>query len=141
MSTYQDIRWKRRFDNYKRALHHLEGAMTLQEERNLSSLERLGMIKAFEFTQQLAWKTLHDLLESNGHLGLCGPKETVEKAFAVGLIQEKNIWMDMILSRNYTNYVYDDATATGIIYKINKSYFTLLLSLQDQLQDLCDRQR
>ncbi len=49
-----DIRWIQRFQNYQRALSQLEEAVALKEQRELTQLEKLGMIQAFEFTHELA---------------------------------------------------------------------------------------
>ena len=57
-----DIRWIQRFDNFKRAFARLSDACALAEQRDLSDLERQGLIQAFEFTHELAWNTLKDFL-------------------------------------------------------------------------------
>lgn len=49
-----DIRWKQRFDNFKRALPQLAMAVGLMRQRPLSDLEQQGVIQAFEFTHELA---------------------------------------------------------------------------------------
>ena len=49
-----DIRWMQRFDNFKRAFARLSEASALAKERELSDLERQGLIQAFEFT--LSWR-------------------------------------------------------------------------------------
>ena len=53
-SQQQDIRWKQRFSNYQKALSRLVEAIELSQKRHLSMLEQQGLIKAFEFTQELA---------------------------------------------------------------------------------------
>ena len=54
-----DIRWQQRFSNYKKALQQLGEAVALSESRELSDLEKQGMIQAFEFTHELAWTALN----------------------------------------------------------------------------------
>lgn len=54
----REIRWIQRFSNYKKALARLTAAIQLNEERKLSDLEQQGLIQAFEFTFDIAWKTL-----------------------------------------------------------------------------------
>ena len=58
-----DIRWIQRFDNYQRALDALQEAVELSQQRALSKLEQQGLIQGFEFTHELAWKTLKDFLD------------------------------------------------------------------------------
>ncbi len=56
----EDIRWQQRFDNFQKALAQLEDAVVLTRNRQLSNLEKQGLIQAFEFTYELAWNTLKD---------------------------------------------------------------------------------
>jgi len=51
---YINIRWKQRFANFKKALIQLEEAVVLSELRDLSNLEKQGVIQAFKFTHELA---------------------------------------------------------------------------------------
>lgn len=52
-----DIRWKQRFHNYEKAFSQLSRFM---EKENLNEMEEQGLIQAFEYTFELAWKTLQD---------------------------------------------------------------------------------
>lgn len=70
-----DIRWIQRFNNYKKALAGLQEASVLADERELSKLEKQGVIQGFEFTHELAWKTLKDFLESRGQQDIYGSKD------------------------------------------------------------------
>ena len=56
---YEDIRWEQRFSNYRKALNRLQKFIDKSE---LSELEEQGLIKAFEYTYELAWNTLKDFL-------------------------------------------------------------------------------
>ena len=66
----QDIRWKQRFSNYRKAFQNLVDAVELAHSRELSNLEQQGLIQSFEFTHELAWNVLKDYLE---HQGIAGP--------------------------------------------------------------------
>jgi hypothetical protein len=50
----QDIRWKQRFSNYKRAFQSRTEAVELSQQRALSSLEQQGLIQSFEFIHESA---------------------------------------------------------------------------------------
>lgn len=56
----KDIRWQQRFSNFERAIMQLSSAVALSQTRELSQLEKLGVIQAFEFTHELAWNVLMD---------------------------------------------------------------------------------
>ena len=54
-----DVRWVQRLRNFEKALAQLTRATALAGERELSDLERQGLVQAFEFTHELAWKTMN----------------------------------------------------------------------------------
>jgi len=61
----KDIRWEQRFSNYQKALAQLQKFI---DKGRLSELEKQGLVKAFEYTYELAWNTLKDFLEYQGLL-------------------------------------------------------------------------
>ncbi len=64
----KDVRWKHRFSNYKKALDKLREALGEYDDE-MTGLEKEGMIQRFEYTFELAWKTLQDLLYERGYRG------------------------------------------------------------------------
>lgn len=130
----EDIRWKQRFDNYKRALHQLTLAIRLTEQRPLSDLEQQGLIQGFEFTHELAWNVLKDYLEYEGIQGLIGSRSTVREAFKRGLIIDGDAWMDMIEKRNLSSHTYDDDIATKVVSAIYETYYPAFVALQEHLE-------
>lgn len=117
-----DIRWIQRFSNFKKAMEQLSDAVALSEQRELSRLEKQGMIQAFEFTHELAWKTIKDFLVSRGTTSIFGSKDATREAFKLELIEDGEVWMNMIKSRNLTSHTYDEATADEIVKEIISSY-------------------
>ena len=129
----KDIRWQQRFSNYKKALQQLGDAVALSENRELSDLEKQGMIQAFEFTHELAWTTLKDFLEYKGQKDIYGSKDASRKAFSLGIVEDGEGWMDMIQSRNKTSHTYNRETAEEIVNAVTMSYYKLFVSLADKL--------
>jgi len=136
MTKNKDIRWLQRFDNYSKALEQLNMAVTLANERKLSKLEEQGLIQSFEYTHELAWNTLKDFLIDRGNRNIYGSKDATKEAFKYGLIEEGEIWMDMIKSRNKTSHTYNEETASMIVKAILKNYFTEFVKLQKKLKEL-----
>jgi len=81
-----DIRWIQRFDNFKRALKQLDKVMLLLEERELSELEQQGVIQAFEYNHELAWKVLKDFYEYQGVQGMQGGRDASRKLLIKDLL-------------------------------------------------------
>jgi nucleotidyltransferase substrate binding protein (TIGR01987 family) len=127
-----DIRWQQRFINFNKAFSQLERFM---QEEALNEMEEQGLIKAFEYTYELSWKTLQDLLKDKGYTDVVGPKPVIEQSFQDGYIVDGKGWMRMHVSRNLTSHTYDEETAEEIIESIRNEYFHLLKSLQMRLKE------
>jgi len=139
--TAKDIRWIQRFYNYSKALGQLTEAVELAGQRDLSKLEKQGIIQAFEFTHELAWNTLKDFLESRGAQNIYGSKDATREAFRAGLIENGEIWMDMIRSRNLTTHTYDEATVLEIVAAITGNYFGVFNALHVKLTKLKEEEQ
>jgi nucleotidyltransferase substrate binding protein (TIGR01987 family) len=126
-----DIRWQQRFYNFKKAFTQLERFL---EHKNLNEMEQQGLIKAFEYTYELAWKTLQDLLKEKGYKDIIGPKPVIEQSFQDGYIEDGEAWMRMHNSRNLTSHTYNEETASEIIKKVRAEYYDLFKRLTNRLQ-------
>lgn len=131
----KDIRWIQRFHNYRKALARLNEAIALSEERKLTDLEQQGLIQGFEFTYDLAWKTLQDLLrEMNSPNCNGGPNVIITQAFEDGYIGDLEGWRALKKSRELTSHSYDEETANEIAEKILSQYYSLFIQLETRLQ-------
>ncbi len=119
----QDIRWVQRFDDYSKALLQMKSAIDLSKERPLTELEVQGLIQSFEYTHELAWKTLRDFLKDRGNKDIYGSKDATREAFRYELIENGEVWMDMIKSRNQTSHTYNQKTAELIVDAIIDSNY------------------
>lgn len=138
MNAQEDIRWKQRFSNYKKALQQLSKAVELSQQRPLSELEQQGLIQAFEYTHELSWNVLRDYFRERGNQNIYGSKDAVREAFNVDLIQDGEAWMDMIKDRNRTSHTYNQDTAQAIANNITTRFFSLFVALQNKMQELHD---
>jgi nucleotidyltransferase substrate binding protein (TIGR01987 family) len=114
----------------------LKEAVELTKQRRLSRLEEQGLIQAFEFTHELAWNTVKDFLESRGAHNLYGSKDATRQAFKSGLIENGEVWMDMIKSRNLATHTYDETTASKIASAILDYYYAEFEALRITLVKL-----
>ena len=125
-------RWKERLKSYSKALFQLESAL---QQKQFSVLEKDGVIKRFEFTFELAWKTLQDKLYDEGYLSTKGPKPVIKQAFNNGIITDGQAWIDMLTDRNNSTHLYDESAAVHIFDRIQITYFKLLQELKSKLEN------
>ena len=131
-----DIRWKQRFQNYKKAFTALENAVKLAKARELTDLEKQGVIQGFEFTFELAWNVLKDYLEEQGVIGIIGSKGAIRQAFGKGLIEDGQAWMAMVKDRNLASHSYDEATARDLVAEIIDAYYLQFRTLAEKMNGL-----
>ena len=132
----EDIRWKQRFQNYKKALVTMKSAIELAASRELTDLEKQGMIQGFEFTFEMAWNVMKDYLEEQGITGIIGSKNAIRHAFNKGLIEDGEAWMDMVKDRNLASHTYDEKTAEYLVTAIKNIYYHLFTALAEKMNSL-----
>jgi nucleotidyltransferase substrate binding protein (TIGR01987 family) len=121
MSVNPDIRWKQRFENYEKAFRLLREALARVD--HLSDLEKEGTVQRFEFTVELAWKTLKDYLEHSGIiLDQNTPKNVIKQAFAAKIISDGQLWIDILDCRNRLSHTYDEAAFDQAVREIAKRF-------------------
>lgn len=126
-------------NRYEQRLQDFENAfMKLKEgtqKENPDDLEIDGVLQRFEFTFELAWKTLKDYMEYQGFSNKIGsPREIIQQAFKHGLIEDGETWIKMMLSRNALSHLYDENTSRKIYEEIKKQYIELLETLIEKLK-------
>ncbi len=136
LASNQDIRWLRRFQNYQKAFTQLTQAVDLSRQRALSKLEQQGLIHEFEYTHELAWNTLKDFLEARGAAEIFGSRDTTRAAFTAGLIDQGEVWMQMIQSRNQSTHTYNEEMMTQIVTAVIQTYMAEFTKLQSKFEQL-----
>lgn len=122
-------RSRQRFENFTRALDRLREALAIPEAE-LSDLEREGLVQRFHYTFELAWQVLADALEREGVvLDVAAPRRAVREAFAVGLLDDGQLWMDMIEDRNRTVHTYDETRLEAVVANVRARYFAAFEAL------------
>ncbi len=117
-----DTRWKQRFQNFEKSVLLLQNAVN---KKNLSDLEKAGLIQFYEFTFELAWKTLKDYLEYK-NVEVKFPRDAIKEGFYYELIDSGEIWLDMLQKRNLMSHTYDEKNAELAYHLIVNTYFSEL---------------
>lgn len=126
-------RFKERKADYHKAVLKLQEA--LQEKETELIID--GVLHRFEFTFELAWKTMKDYLEYVGIIEKTGsPRETIKNAYQYNLIKDGEEWINMMLARNSLSHLYDEEKSRTIYVDIKDKYLKLLEKLDRKLDEL-----
>ena len=122
-----DIRWKQRFQNFRRAFGLLRDALEDRELDGYSPLEQEGIIQRFEYTFELGWKTFKDYLEFNGVVfAETTPRKVIKECAASGVFTEAGIsgeaYLEMVDARNALSHTHDFKLFAEMIAKIKDKY-------------------
>jgi nucleotidyltransferase substrate binding protein (TIGR01987 family) len=119
-------------NNFKNALSRLKEGIA--KYNGTDDLLRDGVIQRFEFTFELAWKTLKAVFEDEGLIGLNSPKTVLREAFAAELIKEDELWLAMLNDRNSTAHIYNEHLANEICHNIQEKYVLALAKLLENIE-------
>lgn len=128
----KEVRWRQRFENFKAAFFKFSQAV--ENSDNLDELSKEGLIQRFEYTFELAWKTIKDYLESKGEI-VKFPREVLKKAFQTEIINDGELWLQMLEKRNLMSHIYDEHVFNEIFALIKDVYFREIEKLYLNLRD------
>jgi nucleotidyltransferase substrate binding protein (TIGR01987 family) len=144
-------RWQQRLSNYEKALEKLSEAVQWVALQSNSLPEGLihsdsffddvikeGIIQRFEYTHELAWNVMKDFLNYSGIENVMGPRDAIRSANESGLLQNAEVWMDMIRSRNKTSHTYHEETADEVFWNIVNDYYPEFIAFKNQMIKIQD---
>lgn len=145
----QDVRWEQRFSNFRKAFTKLTKTVNLVKDRyfvngkfdesTLNDTDDIvieGLIQRFEYTHELAWLVLKDFIMAQGNAKIYGSKDATREAFQLDLIQEGDVWMGMIESRNRTSHTYNEEVAREIFLAILNQYYFAFMRFEKTIQKI-----
>ena len=105
----------------------------LQKEEDDITID--GVLHRYEFTFELAWKTLKDYLEYLGISSETGsPREILKESYAHKLIDDGDTWINMMLARNSLSHLYDEKVSRKIYNDIKNKYIFELEKLVEFIE-------
>lgn len=133
-------RFEERKKDYKNALNKLEEALIENIENLQENTKQIiidGVLHRFEFTFELAWKTIKDYLEYMGITNKIGsPRENIQQAFKQGLIEDGEIWIEIMLARNELSHLYEEQTSRKIYINIKNNYIKEFKKLEEKFEQI-----
>ena len=122
-----------KYMNLKKAYLRLKEVSDMYDGKN--DIIRDSLIQRFEFTFEQAWKVMKLYLEDQGILDeALAPRSTIRCAFKHKLIDNGDIWIEMMLDRNRTSHMYDEETAINIVKLVKEKYILEFNKLKEFLE-------
>lgn len=108
---------------FKRSEEPLAEAIALSEQRAFTELEQSGFIHRFELCFDLACKFIeHYCHHQEPQASIQGRRDAFHYVFKYGLIDDVQLWMDMMKSRQHTVHSYNKNTADEITLEVIQRY-------------------
>lgn len=117
------VKIENKLKNFTAANKRLHEAVTAYKNDPNNTLYRDALIQRFEFTFELAWKTIAAVLTEQGiKLTILSPKAVIKEAYNAGYITDEEIWLRLLEDRNLMSHTYDEATAAEIAANVCRYY-------------------
>ncbi len=126
----KNIRWKQRFENFEKAYRLLYRNKDIDLD---SEIERAGLVQFFEMTFELSWKVMKDYLEYQGYI-VKSPREVIKTAYQYDLVDNGEVWIVMLMSRNNVTHQYEEEMSEEIASEIIEIYLDEIKKLYEKLK-------
>jgi nucleotidyltransferase substrate binding protein (TIGR01987 family) len=128
----EEIYWKDYFNTLGQAIDRLAEAINHPEIEQNQYIQDAS-IQRFEFVIELFWKVLKKVLAYE-KLEAITPREVLNKSYQYRLINDEEIWLNMLSDRNLTSHVYKQEDAKRILKHI-KTYLPVYQATYKELKD------
>lgn len=123
----EEIRWKQRFQNFEKSLMLLKNTV---DNKELNVAEKAGMVQFFEMSFELGWNLVKYYLETES-VNPKFPRDTIKAGFEYEIIENGDVWMDMIENRNLMSHTYNEIFANKAYELIVNKYYDALYNLYE----------
>lgn len=125
------------YNHTYRMLTHLKNIKSSYEslgkiDEITEEVYRDSIIKKYEMLEDLTWKLLSKIFKSFG-LEINNPRGCYKQAFKEGLIEDIDIWNNILLSRNTTAHLYSEEDYEAIKKNILETYINAIEKLLEKI--------
>ena len=120
-----NLQIKESLDKTQKAL--IAFKLMLDKPMDVDKGYRDASIQRFEFTIELTWKLLKQVLNQKG-VDVTYPKDVLKAAYQGQMINDEVLWLNVLKDRNLTSHTYNEELADEI-YKRLKTYCPVIEKL------------
>lgn len=125
-------RFKIARSQYNRALERLHEVVALDE----TDIIRDSLIQRFEFTYELAWKSMFFWMRDQGEQVPEMQKPIIRAAFRCELINAPELWEDIKKQRDETSHTYNESNAVYVAAFVRSKALSAFDTLREKLNTL-----
>lgn len=119
-------------EQYNRALDRLHEVIGLDE----TDIIRDSLIQRFEFTYELAWKSMFFWMRDQGEQVPEMQKPIIQAAFRCELINAPELWEDIKKQRDETSHTYNESRAVYVAAFVRSKALPAFDALREKLNAL-----
>jgi nucleotidyltransferase substrate binding protein (TIGR01987 family) len=120
---------------FANSLRRFDEALALEP---IDDIHRAGCIQYFEFTFDLAWKSIQSIAAFYGLEPVKSPRVAFKAAFSQGWVEEQSPWLGMLEARNRMSHVYSSEEALEVyesLQAFREPFHSLYRNLHAAYQD------
>ncbi|MFI3141918.1 MAG: HI0074 family nucleotidyltransferase substrate-binding subunit [Clostridia bacterium] len=116
-------KFENKFENLQKAIISLKVNRKFTPKSKIEEqILQNSYMHSFEICYELAWKTLKDYLADNGIECQSMPRSVLKAAFQAEIIDDEQVWLQMIKDRNLASHQYNESYIIEIVERINDVY-------------------
>lgn len=125
----------KKYDNFCNALHNLKDIYNYEEP--FGNVELTGMVGLFSVCFEQSWKAMKELLEDNGYdsAQTGSLRHIIKTAYQAGMIDDEELWLSALISRNNVAHAYNQAIALDIIHDTKAKYYDMFCRLKQDMEN------
>ena len=106
--------------NLEKAYSRLKEALLIDPEENEIAID--ATIQRFEFTFELAWKTIKKFAEFLRAGECVSGRSCIKLAYKLGWIRDEEKWLSLLEARNLTSHTYSEKVAWEVYETVKKEH-------------------
>ena len=125
----------RKYDNFCAALRNLSDIYEYEEPYN--NVVLTGVVALYEICFEQSWKAVKEILQKNGFSEgqTNAPRQILKTAYQAGMIQNEEIWLEALATRNNVAHAYNQKIALDIVKQTKEKYYPMFCELKEEIDE------
>ena len=124
----------KKYEKFYMALDNLKDIYNYREPYD--NVVLTGLVGLYEICFEQAWKAMKEILQNAGYAeGTTGsPKTILKTAYKAGMIDNEDLWIEALVSRNNVAHAYNQAIALDIVNQTKDKYYDMFVRLEQTIE-------